>query len=229
MFTTLRRKEQPDNREVTKLNLTPIKMEILQTFKQYQVQKHYSPTMKELAELLGKSRTTVFEHCAALREKGYLTPGSNKARSFKLTDLAERAVSSASEPEETAYEEREGGIPMLGSIAAGFPVEPMDVEDRLSIESEFNSRGPVFALRVSGESMIDDNIFPGDFVICRQSSEARNGDVVVAIVDDNEATLKRFYKEKDHIRLQPANERYAPIITRNCLIKGVVVGLIRKM
>jgi repressor LexA len=131
--------------------------------------------------------------------------------------------------QEADFDERSGGIPMLGSVAAGFPVEPMGVEERLSIEGEFTSREPVFALQVSGESMIDDNIMPGDYVICRQTNEAKNGDVVVAIVDDNEATLKRFYKEKDHVRLQPANENYSPIITRNCTIKGVVVGLIRKM
>lgn len=210
------------------MNLTPIKMEILQTFKQYQTQKHYSPTMRELAEHLGKSRTTVFEHCAALREKGYLTPSSNKARSFKLTGLAEETIAPVM-AQEADFDERSGGIPMLGSVAAGFPVEPMGVEERLSIEGEFTSREPVFALQVSGESMIDDNIMPGDYVICRQTNEAKNGDVVVAIVDDNEATLKRFYKEKDHVRLQPANENYSPIITRNCTIKGVVVGLIRKM
>jgi len=203
-------------------------MEILQTFKQYQIQKRYSPTMRELAEHLGKSRTTVFEHCAALREKGYLTPGSNKARSFRLTNLAEETISPAIS-QEADFEQRSGGIPMLGSVAAGFPVEPMCVEERLSIEGEFTSREPVFALQVSGESMIDANIMPGDYVICRQSNQAKNGDVVVAIVDDNEATLKRFYKERDHIRLQPANENYSPIITRNCAIKGVVVGLIRKM
>lgn len=121
------------------------------------------------------------------------------------------------------------GIPFLGTVAAGFPVEPLAISERISIETEFVSRDPVFALQVSGESMVDDNIFPGDYVVCRQANSAKQGDLVVAIVDDTEATLKRFFREKDHIRLQPANCKYTPIITTNCQIKGVVVGLIRKM
>ncbi len=210
------------------VNLTPIKLEILKIFYQYRQGKPYSPTMRELAERLQRSRATVFEHCVGLQENGFLCASRGKARSLRLTD---KGVAVVEDLDEQLFDEAAGadGLPLVGMVNAGMPSEAIEDCERISLESEFSADGTTFALQVSGESMIEDNICPGDYVICRQSSQARNGDVVVAVVDDTEATLKRFYKEKEHIRLQPANELFEPIITRNCQIRGVVVGLIRKM
>ncbi len=213
-------------------NLTPAKIEMLKVFYHYQQNKPYSPTMRELAEVSGKSRATVFEHCVALQESGLLCASREKVRSLKLTEQAVELLENleaGTRQQEQAIQFLDGGIPLVGMINAGLPSEAIEDCGRISLESEFAaSSGNTFALEVSGESMINDNICPGDYVICRKCDTPKNGDVVVAIVDETEATLKRFYKEKNHIRLQPANDSFTPIITRNCQIRGVVVGLIRK-
>jgi len=126
-------------------------------------------------------------------------------------------------------EEREEGIPLVGRIAAGLPVEAVENKDFLSIESCFGNTGEIFALEVKGDSMIGENICEGDYVICKRTATAANGQLVAAIVDNEEATLKRFYKENNRIRLQPANEAYEPIYSSNCQIQGVVIGLVRKL
>ncbi len=120
------------------------------------------------------------------------------------------------------------GIPLVGTVAAGLPVEAVEDIEELSLSSHFGNIDSLFCLRVSGESMIEDDIQDGDCVICRRSTQAQNGQLVVAIVDNENATLKRFYKEKDRARLEPANENFDPIYSENCRIEGVVVGLMRK-
>jgi len=216
----------------TVLNLTPVKIEMLQVFYHYQQNKPYSPTMRELAEVSGKSRATVFEHCVALQESGFLCASREKVRSLKLTEQAIELleeIESSDRRQEQPVQYLDGGIPLVGMINAGLPSEAIENCERISFESEFAaSSGNTFALEVSGESMINDNICPGDYVVCKKCDNPKNGDIVVAIVDETEATLKRFYKEKNHIRLQPANDSFMPIITRNCQIRGVVVGLVRK-
>ena len=121
------------------------------------------------------------------------------------------------------------GVPLVGQVAAGLPREALENTESLSLESCFGLGGDLFALEVSGDSMIEENITPGDYVICRRSNVADNGELVVALVDDGEATLKRFFKESHQVRLQPANPRYEPIYTNNCHIEGVVVGLVRRL
>jgi repressor LexA len=118
-------------------------------------------------------------------------------------------------------------IRLLGKIAAGQPLEAIEDEQTLTVSDFFKSDNSTFALQVTGESMKDEGIFDGDYVICRQADTARNGQLVVAIVDKDNATLKRFYKERDCIRLQPANSDFEPIYTKNCRIQAVAVGLIR--
>jgi len=120
------------------------------------------------------------------------------------------------------------GIPLAGNVAAGVPVEAIENVEFLSLNSAFGSGDGIFALEVSGDSMINEDIRQGDYVICRKSDVAEDGQLVVAIVDNENATLKRFYKEKNKARLQPANEDYQPIYTDNCRIEAVVIGLIRK-
>lgn len=121
-----------------------------------------------------------------------------------------------------------GSIPLAGRVAAGVPIEAIEEAETFSLKSEFGTSGDVFALEVVGDSMIDDDIHNGDRVICRRSQRADNGQLVVAIVDDGNATLKRFYKEKDRVRLQPANEDFQPIYSDNCRIEAIVLGLVRR-
>ena len=210
--------------------LTPRQVELLRLIACFCDRQRYSPTMAELAGELGISRSTVFEHLAELQRKGLLSTSPGRARSLKVTSrghgLLEHIGTDASEANE---EEAEPGIPLLGRIAAGLPHEAVENTESISLESCFGLGGDLFALEVSGDSMIEENIAPGDYVICRRTNAADNGEIVVALVDDGEATLKRFYRESQCIRLQPANANYPPIYTNNCHIEGVVVGLVRRL
>jgi repressor LexA len=121
----------------------------------------------------------------------------------------------------------QNNLPLLGRVAAGAPIEAIENSQKLPIDSLFNTEEN-FALEVTGDSMINDGIFDGDYVICKKSATANNGQIVVALLEENNATLKRFYKEKSSVRLQPANDALQPIYSTNCKINAVVVGLIRK-
>lgn len=183
----------------------------------------YSPTMQELADALGVSKVTVFEHIEALIEKNALTRNKNKARSLAI---AEDFVL----PDEMT----EGiSFPLVGRIAAGYPIERLQDDETLELEHFFGprtgSRGATFALQVEGDSMQDEGICNGDYVIVERRQTARNGERVVALLPEGETTLKTFYKEKDgRIRLQPANEAFEPIIVDDCQIQGVVIGVLRR-
>ena len=148
---------------------------------------------------------------------------------MKLTAKAQRlldAVDSFSDEQEIA---EAGGVPMLGRVAAGVPIEAIENAEEISLRSEFGTGDDVFALQVAGDSMIDEGVYDGDTVICRRSQVASNGEMVVAIVDGDSATVKRFYQEDGRVRLEPANENYEPIYTQNCQIAGIVTGLMRKL
>lgn len=207
------KRKKKETREA--LCLTPRQLEILTHVREARRNLGYSPTLQEMADELGISKITVFEHVEALIEKGMLTRRPNRARSLALT-------SSARLPDE-----RPTCIPMVGRIAAGCPIEAIETPDTVDLEEVFASRHPVGILTVAGDSMIDDQISDGDWVVFEQRTNARNGDTVVALLD-GEATLKRFYKEKNRIRLQPANDRYEPIYVREVQIQGVVIGVIRR-
>jgi repressor LexA len=120
------------------------------------------------------------------------------------------------------------GIPLAGTVAAGVPTEAVENVELFSLDSAFGSGDGIFALEVAGDSMIDEDIRQGDYVICRRNRIAEDGQLVIAIVDEENATLKRFYKEKGRAKLQPANDDYQPVYTDNCRIEAVVIGLIRK-
>ncbi|MCF7972814.1 MAG: transcriptional repressor LexA [Phycisphaerae bacterium] len=213
------------------VHLTPRQHQILEAISASQQNRACSPTMAELARDLCLSRSTVFEHMAELREKGILTICPGKARSSRLTSLGQGRLDQihglSSGMEEVSLDP--GSIPLVGRVAAGMPMEAVEDRQSLSLQGMFGSDQGVFSLQVTGDSMIEDNIHNGDYVICRRTCVARDGELVVAIVDDEEATLKRFYKEKDRVRLQPANSAYEPIYTSNCRIEAVVVGLLRQM
>jgi repressor LexA len=207
------------------LKLTPKQQKILLLIRDSQLTKGYSPTLQELAEELGVSKVTVFEHVEALVKKGALQRDPNKARSLELAP-------DAALPDE----QRPTRLPLVGAIAAGQPIEAVENREALDLEDLFGSpggmptqarTGDTFALRVKGQSMIDEQIQDGDYVICRRAETARNGQTVVALMPDGEATLKKFYREKGRIRLQPANENMDPIYVDDCHIQGIVVGVVR--
>lgn len=201
------------------LKLTPRQQKILLMIRDCRLTRGYSPTLQEIADELGVSKVTVFEHAEALIAKGALRRDPNKARSLELTA---KAV--------LPDEERRSRLPLVGTIAAGAPIEAVEDRETLDLEELFTQSGrtgDIFVLRVEGESMIEEQIRPGDYVICRRASTARNGQTVVALLDDGEATLKRFYREKGRIRLQPANEAFEPIYTDKARIQGIVVGVVR--
>lgn len=196
--------------------LTPKQLRVLTFIRDYSNARGYAPTMQELADEFGVSKVTVFEHIAALTRKGYLTRSRHRARSLQLSAGIKFA------------DERPTRLPLVGTIAAGRPIEAVEDREVLDLEELFVSPHETFVLRVKGDSMIEDRICDGDFVVVEKRDTARNGETVVALLDEGEATLKRFYREADGVRLQPANPKYAPIKTKSVQIQGVVVGVVRK-
>jgi repressor LexA len=204
------------------MNLTPKQLKILQLIRDSRVVHGYSPTMQELADQLGISKVTVFEHVEALIKKGALKREPNKARSLSICDDA--VVPDESQPL---------NFPLVGKIAAGYPIEKYEQTDQLSLEEIFGPRVGqkvgTYALRVDGDSMRDEGILDGDYVIVERRDTARNGERVVALLPNGESTLKTFFRESDgRIRLQPANPDFDPIIVKDCRIQGVVIGVMRR-
>lgn len=203
------------------LNLTPKQREIFLRIRDCRLRHGYSPTMQELADELAVSKVTVFEHVESLIKKGALRRDANKARSLEpIGDL------------QLPDEDGASRLPLAGVIAAGYPIEAIEDKQYLDFDEMFAVGGRVmsgdmFALKVMGDSMIDEQICDGDFVICRRTQTARNGQTVVALLEDGEATLKKFYKERDRVRLQPANPAFEPIFVDSCRIQGIVVGVVR--
>jgi len=201
----------------TNANLTPKQMEILQRIRQIRTARGYSPTMQELADELDVSKVTVFEHVEALIRKGALLRQPNKARSLEVNPSFR-----------LPHEETGTKLPLVGSIAAGRPIDAVEDRQYLDMEALFaDRRGDTFVLEVRGDSMIDEQIRSGDYVVCRKTANALNGQTVVALLENGEATLKKFYREKSGVRLQPANTNYEPILVKDCTIQGVVIGVIR--
>jgi repressor LexA len=198
------------------MNLTPRQLEIVKFIRQYQADHGLSPTMQEIADHMGVSRPTVFEHIEALQARGALKRTPTLSRTLKLAP-------------EFSGEGRE--IPLVGRIAAGRPIEAVEESEILDIGNLFRGRvGEVFALQVAGTSMIDEQIRDGDYVIVEKRETAHNGETVVALIDENEATLKKFYLELGRVRLQPANPTMEPIFldADRVRIQGVVIGVLRK-
>ncbi len=203
------------------MNLTPKQLKILQLIRDCRVRHGYSPTMQELADQIGVSKVTVFEHVEALIKKGALTRDPNKARSLSI---AEGVV--------VPDEGRPLRFPLVGKIAAGYPIEKVEDRDELDLLDIVGPRpgrnGAMFALRVQGESMKDEGILDGDYILVERADTAGNGDRVVALLPNGETTLKTFYREGDKIRLQPANPDFQPIIVKDCKVQGIVRSVLRK-
>src|ERR1700683_3915192 len=198
------------------MNLTPRQTDVITAIRNYRYIKGSAPTMQELADQLGTSKVTIFEHVGALERKRVLRRDKHKARSLEI-------VSEDKLPDEN----RSTKLPMLGNIAAGSPIEAIEKREEIDLEQMFQSRSGVYVLRVRGESMIDDHLCDGDYVVIERRENARNGEQVVALLDSGEATLKRFYKEGPRIRLQPANKSMEPRIVDadRVKIQGVVIGV----
>lgn len=203
-------------------NLTKRQSDVLLFIKKYTAAHGYPPTIREICEGVNlSSPATVFVHIKNLEKAGYVRSSNNKFRTLELLV-------------ENEYEEKNEDVvkvPLLGKITAGSPITAIETPDEFFDlpASLVPSSAEVFTLHVSGESMINAGIHDGDYIIVRRQNTAKNGQMVVAMTDENEATLKTFYKEKDHIRLQPENDTMAPIILPNCTILGIAIGLYRKI
>ena len=181
-------------------------------------QNGYPPTVREICEATGLSSTsTVHSHLETLERKGYIRRSPTKNRSTEI--LEEDFYGNARELAQ---------VPIVGKVAAGVPIlAEENIEDTFPIPIDYVKNDVCFMLHVQGESMTDEGILDGDLVLVRQQQTASNGDIVIALTDDS-ATVKTFYREAGHIRLQPANKAFQPIILRDCNILGKVIGLYRR-
>lgn len=201
--------------------LTDRQRDILIVIKKLIATNGYPPTVREIGkEAHLSSPATIHFHLNKLAEKGYIQKGGSKNRTIKLLVPNEYSK----ESEDVVQ------VPLLGKVTAGTPIEAIETPNEyFSLPSTLiTGRKNVFALRVSGESMIKVGIYDGDILLVEKKSTASNGDTVVAMTDNNEVTVKTFYKEKDHIRLQPENDTMEPIILNNVTILGKACGLYRK-
>ena len=202
--------------------LTVKQEKILNVIKRFIADKGYAPTIRELCVLCNLSSTaTMFVHLKNLASKGYISQTESKFRTIELNVPNEYASSSDNVIE----------VPLLGKVAAGNPIEAIESPNEyFSLPKELiPNNAEVFTLEVNGESMINAGIYDSDIVIVKRQKDAHNGEIVVAMTEDNEVTLKRFYKEQDHIRLHPENDALEPIILNNVVILGKAVGLYRKI
>lgn len=203
--------------------LTRRQREIFDYIKNHIRTKGYPPSVREIGRTVGlKSSSTVHGHLNRLEEKGYIRRDPTKPRAIEVVG----------EPLYPAAGHEDRGlvhVPLVGQVTAGRPILAVEnIEDFLPFSRSLVGDDDVFMLRVRGDSMIEAGIYDGDHVIVRRQETADNGDIVVALIDD-EATVKRFYREQDHIRLQPENRYMEPIITRDVRILGKVIGLFRRL
>lgn len=197
------------------MNLTKRQKEILDYLESFLKKNGYAPSIREIGERFKlSSPATVHVHLKNLKEKGLLNFDFNIPRSLKII---KKGFTEAIE------------IPLAGLITAGEPIEAIEQNETIGVPRDFIGNGAnSFVLQVKGESMIDDGILDGDYVIVEQKQNPQNGDTVVALIDSTYATLKKFYREAKRIRLQPANKTMSPIYVKNVEIQGVVKGVMRK-
>jgi repressor LexA len=195
--------------------LTKRQKQILDYIQSYARKRGYAPSLEDTKKHFRLSSVaTVHQHIEALRHKGYLKKQANQPRGIELY---------RPKPKENLVQ-----IPLLGTIAAGEPIEAIEDPETITVtKKQLSSAGRHFALRVKGNSMIDEGIFDRDVVIVREQPTAENGETVVAIIGQNEATLKKLYRERNRIRLQPANPSMQPLYTNEVKIRGKVISVIR--
>ena len=201
-----------------KNDLTKRQKEIFEFIRGYASKHGYPPTVREIGKAVGlTSSSTVHAHLANLEKIGLLRRDPTKPRAIELLiDKARKAIKGQ-------------GLPLVGQVAAGQPIlAEENIEEYVEVPEVIGGEDSDYVLRVQGDSMRDAGILEGDYVVVKSSEEASNGEIVVALLGD-EATVKRFYREKDRIRLQPANKEYKPIRTREAQLLGRVVGVFRKV
>jgi repressor LexA len=192
--------------------LTSRQKEIYDFLKDKIRNRGYGPTVREIGSQFGiRSPNGVMCHLKALERKGLITRESHMSRAIQLSESPQERMS----------------LPLAGQIAAGSPMLAVEQNERIDFTPLFDTEGH-FCLRVKGESMVEDQIADGDYVVIRKQKTCRDGDIVVALVDGQEATLKRFYKERDRVRLEPANSTMKPIYSSNVEVLGVVAGVVRQ-
>ncbi len=218
---------------------------ILESIARIVAERGYPPSVREIAEAVGlASPSAVHHHLTNLERDGLLERGSHSSRALRLTVRAEaelglparrpssveRAERSRVTPFRMPIERETLALPVIGEIAAGQPIEAYaEGAETLEVPRSLQARDDSYVLRVRGKSMIDALIDDGDYVVVQPQATARDGDIVVALLEDNGVTLKRFYREQDRIRLQPANAEMEPIYASEVQIQGKVVGVIRKL
>ena len=202
-------------------DLTKRQQEIFDFIKKYSAKYGYPPTVRDIGKAVGlASSSTVHAHLANLEKVGLLRRDPSKPRAIELLDRAADAVKSVVRP---------NGLPLVGSVAAGQPIlAEENIEDYISVPEVAGGDDGEYVLRVRGESMKNAGILEGDYVVVRPQETAKDGEIIVALVGE-EATVKRFFKESDHIRLQPENEAMEPIRSREVRVLGRVVGVFRSV
>jgi repressor LexA len=206
---------------VVELKLTKRQAEIFDFIKRYSAKYGYPPTVRDIGKAVGlASSSTVHAHLSNLEKVGLLRRDPSKPRALELLDRATDAVRSVVRP---------AGLPLVGQVAAGVPVlAEENIEDYVHVPEMVGGDDGEFVLRIKGDSMRDAGILEGDLVVVRPQEVAADGDVVVALVGE-EATVKRFFKEVDHVRLQPENPTMEPIRSKEVRVLGKVVGLLRRL
>jgi repressor LexA len=196
--------------------LTERQLAVLNFIRDYITDKGISPTLDEMSQFFGVSKITIYEHVSALEKKGAIRKTRNMARAIELVDQ--------SSPRQ---------LTIRGRIAAGAAIEAIEEHEAFQLDELAPTRDGCYLLRVEGDSMIDAHICPGDLVIVQPTSTAQDGEIVVAMLPDADsgtlrATLKRFVREADHIRLQPANPKFQPLRVKDVMVQGRVVGVVRQ-
>ena len=191
----------------------------------------YPPSVREIAAAVGLASTSaVHHHLSALEKEGLLERDATQSRAIRLTPAAMLTAGMGGDGLRRAAEGVGVGIPVLGEIAAGGPIEAyQDASETVTVPDIINTTSGTYVLRVRGDSMVDAHIMDGDLVVIREQQTAHDGDIVVAQVEENSVTLKRFFKERDRVRLQPANEAYEPQFYDDVRIQGKLVGVIRRV
>ena len=191
----------------------------------------YPPSVREIAKAVGLASTSAVHHHLQILEKdGYLERGASQSRAIRLTPTAALMLGLSSELTPQSMPSETFALPVIGEIAAGGPIEAyQDAGETLAVPDVLAASGDAYVLRVRGDSMIDAHIQDGDFVVIRPQQTARDGDIVVAQVEENAVTLKQFYRETGRVRLQPANDRYAPQFYDDVRIQGKLIGVIRRL
>ncbi|RKY08591.1 MAG: repressor LexA [Planctomycetota bacterium] len=216
--------------------ITPRQLETLQQVENFLKNQCYSATIGELAAALNISRTTAYEHITALREKKLLVRSTGKARSLRLTKSGERLLEQARvcQAERCDFENvaelvgTANGVFLRGRVSAGYGIEAAEEQTPFSLPETFGNCEDIFVLQVCGHSMIDAGIGDGDFVICRSAQTAENGQIVIAMLNDEQATMKQFFIDKKAARLMPANDAFEPIYSTTCQIQAVVIGAVKR-